>query len=83
MDYTETHQYVVQSIRDFLDGTGGDWDWGDFISLRLDYADLDEVRKFCLGLPYDYPPQNKVEYCSEQGIEALRQKFSELIGAAR
>ena len=28
---------VIETIRDFLDGTGGRWDWDDFISLPTGY----------------------------------------------
>jgi hypothetical protein len=35
MDYRESRQYAIKVIRDFLDGTCGDYDWDDFISLPL------------------------------------------------
>jgi len=35
MDYAESRRYAIAAIRNLLDGTGGDYDWDDFISLPL------------------------------------------------
>lgn len=78
MSPEDERKYVVDTIRDFLAGTGGDWDWDDFISCPIPYPELDDVRRFCSGLPYEYPSPNKREYCSEMGLQALRRKLSEL-----
>ena len=48
--YEEQRAYVIQTIRDFLEGTGGAWDWDDFTSVPTGYPELDAVRGFCLGL---------------------------------
>ena len=47
MDYAESRKYAVEAIQNFLDGTGGAYDWDDFISLPLGYPDLEEVQRFC------------------------------------
>jgi hypothetical protein len=76
--YEEQRAYVVLSIRDFLDGTGGDWDWDDFTSFPTGYPELDAVQDFCLGLPNDYPPTEKGGWCNSDGLRALRQKLQQL-----
>jgi hypothetical protein len=36
---------VAGFLRDFIDGTGGDWDWDDFTSVRLANPELDAIRQ--------------------------------------
>jgi len=36
---------VAETIRAFLEGTGGDWDWDDFTSCPLRDPQLDSIRK--------------------------------------
>lgn len=40
-----TAEEVARYLRDFLDGTGGEWDWDDFISIRLADPDLESIRQ--------------------------------------
>ncbi len=35
---------VAGYIRDFLDGSGGEWDWDDFTSVPIKDAALEEIR---------------------------------------
>ena len=37
-------------IEQFLDGTGGRWDWDDFVSLRIEDPELDAIRLRCARL---------------------------------
>ena len=41
--------YVAETIRAFLDGSGGDWDWDDFTSCSLRDPRLDALRR-CAAL---------------------------------
>ena len=63
---------VGSIIRQFLDGTGGKWDWDDFISTPLRDSRLDEVRRLCGGLPDRFPPRVAGWYCDENGLQVLR-----------
>ncbi len=36
---------VATFIREFIEGVGGDWDWGDFESVPITYPELDRIRK--------------------------------------
>jgi len=78
--YEEARAYVIQTIRDFLNGGGGAWDWDDFISCPAGFPELEEVRGFCLGLPADYPPAARTEWCSPEGLCALKRKLEQLEG---
>ena len=68
---------VVDIIEAFILGTGGDYDWDDFISIRLKDPELEEIRKKCADLPNKYPSEKK-EYCSSEGVIELRNILREL-----
>jgi hypothetical protein len=36
---------VEAYLRDFLEGTGGDWDWDDFTSIKITDPSLDAIRE--------------------------------------
>ena len=71
----EECECVIQSIRDFLAGTGNAWDWDDFTSIRIGYPDLDAVRGFCLQVRADYPPTDRTHWCNPDGLRELRRKL--------
>jgi hypothetical protein len=76
LNYAEARQYAITSIRDFLEGTGGKWDWDAFTSIPLGFSDLEAVQNFCayLSITHPYPGA----YCSEEGFNLMRQKLEEL-----
>ena len=67
-----TREEVAKTIEDFVNGTGGKWDWDDFISIRLQDAELDAVRKKCFSVRDEFPPADDRQYCSEAGMQVLR-----------
>ena len=42
-----TPHEVANIIEKFLDGTGGDWEWDDFTSLRIKDPALEAIRIKC------------------------------------
>jgi hypothetical protein len=40
LNYAEARQSATTSLRDFIGGTGGKWDWDDFTSIPLGFPDL-------------------------------------------
>jgi hypothetical protein len=64
---------VSRIIAQFLDGSGGHWDWDDFISVPLDDPELERIRKYCGDLPDVFPPERPGAYCSERGLGQLRE----------
>jgi hypothetical protein len=79
MDYAESRKYAIESIRNFLNGTGGRWDWDDFICLPLGYPDLEEVQRFCNELSETHPPAKKGGgFRSEEGLRSLRARLEDL-----
>jgi len=69
---------IADTIERFLDGTCGMWDWDNFCCVPISDPQLDSIRARCIALPQDYPPVEKGHYCSEAGIEVLRQIIFEL-----
>lgn len=73
-----TRSEATAYIRDFLDGTGGKWDWDDFISAKTDDPRVDRIRRTCAELPNRYPPTRRDHYCSDEGFGVLRDLLTEL-----
>ena len=40
-----TPQDVARYLRDFIEGTGGDWDWDDFTSVTIKDRALESIRQ--------------------------------------
>jgi hypothetical protein len=69
---------VIETIEDFLAGTGGDLDWDDFTSIRVRDQRLDSLRIECAELPTKYPPAKAGHYCNEEGLNRLKEIVAEL-----
>jgi hypothetical protein len=67
-----TPEEVVDTIDGFISGTGRQWDWDGFTSIRIDDPELETIRKKCLALPNEYPPSTTKEYCSAAGMQVMR-----------
>ena len=75
-----TAEEVANTIEGFVNGTGKQWDWDGFTSIRLDDPELEEIRKQIVDLPVQFPPSNPRDYCSEAGMEKMREIAAELRG---
>ncbi len=73
-----TPEEVANTIEGFVNGTGNQWAWDGFTSIRLDDPELEAIRKKILGLPVEFPPSHPRDYCSEAGMEKMRQIAQEL-----
>jgi hypothetical protein len=69
---------VINFIKSFLDETGGEWDWDDFISIPIKDKELDKIRDRCASLPEEFPPTAKGQYCNEEGLRVL-QEYVEIL----
>ena len=45
-----TRAEVADIIEQFVDGTGGRWDWDDFTSTKIADPELDAIRVRCIEL---------------------------------
>ena len=73
---------VANTIEGFVNGTGKQWDWDGFTSIRLDDAELEAIRKQIVDLPTNFPPEQPGDYCSPAGMEKMRAIVAQLRGSA-
>ena len=67
-----TSEEVATTIEGFVNGTGRQWDWDGFTSIRIDDPELEKVRQRCIAIRDEFPPANPTDYCSPAGMEAMR-----------
>jgi len=64
---------VADIILRFIDNRSRDpWEWGEYLSIRENDPQLEEIRLRCASIREEYPPSNPADYCSAEGIEVLR-----------
>jgi hypothetical protein len=73
-----TPEEVANTIDGFVNGTGNQWAWDGFISIRLDDPELEAIREKIVALPVEFPPSNPKDYCSAAGTEKMRQFVQDL-----
>ena len=73
-----TAEEVASTIEGFANGTGNQWAWDGFTSIRLDDPELEAIRKKIVALPVEFPSTNPRDYCNEAGMEKLRQMARDL-----
>ena len=58
-----TPNEVAGYLRDFLDGTGGEWDWDDFTSVPITAPELEAIRTEAdrISLPLDASGRSRLE----------------------
>ena len=71
-----TRDEVANTIQQFLDGTGGKWDWDDFCSFEIADPMLDAIRERCISVHDEFPA--KEGYCDERGTQVLRELVERL-----
>ncbi len=64
---------AATTIKTFLDGSCGDYDWDDFISIRSRYTQIQCVKNYCANSSFCYPPTEESHWCNEIGIDKLAQ----------
>ncbi len=68
---------AAKVIEDFVNGTGGPWDWDDFISVRIADEELEATRIKCLRTQSEYPGGPN-QWCNDEGREVLRSLAEQL-----
>jgi len=71
-------QEVIAIIEDFAEGTGGTWDWDDFVSIRIRDPLLESIRIECAEMPDNYPPTTIGFYCGDEGLSRLHRIAADL-----
>ena len=73
-----SREEVASLIERFVDGTAGPFDWDDFLSRAISDPELIRVQEHCREIGRTYPPRDRRQYCSEDGVQALRDVAAEL-----
>ena len=73
-----TTEEVTREITKFLNGIGGAYDWDDFLTFPIEDQRLEAIRIECAELRDKYPPGNCRQYCSDEGLERLREILKDL-----
>jgi hypothetical protein len=73
-----TSEEVANTIEGFVDGTGRQWDWDGFTSIRIDDPELEAIRQRCIAVRDEFPAEKPGDYCSPAGMEAMRKLAGEL-----
>lgn len=69
---------VADTLETFLTGTGRPRDWDRFLSSPLSDPALEAIRLRCGHLPEEFPPHRAGEYCSEAGMQVIREALEHL-----
>ena len=74
-----TAAHVASLMQSFVEGTGGPYDWDDFVcgGPVADPA-LEVIRARCASLPDEFPPEQDGHYCSEGGLAVMRTYIEQL-----
>jgi hypothetical protein len=75
-----TPEQVANAIEGFVNGSGNQWDWDGFTSIRIDDPELEKVRQRCIAIRDEFPPDKVTDYCSPAGMEEMR-KLAESLKA--
>jgi exosome complex RNA-binding protein Csl4 len=67
-----TSEEVATTIEGFVNGTGRQWDWDGFTSIRIDDPELERIRQRCIAIRDEFPPEKPSDYCSPAGMEEMR-----------
>lgn len=67
-----TRSEAAALIEGFIEGTGGEWDWDDFTSVRHRDAMVEAARQDCLAVADDFPAHVPTEWCGPGGTAVLR-----------
>jgi len=63
---------IAETITDFLENRGGEYDWDDFTTYPLKDPELEKIRKDCYEVCVRYPSRSKTKWCSDEGVQELR-----------
>ena len=73
-----TPDEVANAIEGFVNGTGHQWAWDGFTSIRIDDPELEAIRQKCVSMAIEHPPAHPRDYCNQEGMKKMRQMASEL-----
>jgi hypothetical protein len=73
-----TRDEVAKILEAFLAGSGGDWDWDDFLSFAIVDEELELIRVHCNRLDSEFPATEKGHFCGPKGFEVISEYVRQL-----
>lgn len=73
-----TREEIIQIITNFLEDKGDDYEWDDFTTIPLKTPELEKIRRNCYEVYCQYPSGRRDKWCSDKGIERLKEILSEV-----
>lgn len=73
-----TREEVADTIEGFVNGTGSQWDWDGFTSIRLSDPELETIRQRCVSIRDEFPSPDPQLYCSDEGFAIMRDMVQNL-----
>jgi hypothetical protein len=67
-----SHSNVAETLERFVDGSGGRWEWDDFMFTKFDDSYLRGLQERMISLSTEFPPTQAGHYCSAEGIRVIR-----------
>ena len=79
-----TKREIADLIVRFVDGSVGDHEWDDFISVRFKDPEIEAIRIKVLKIEAEYPPPKAPlfglsPWCSDAGGQALKQLAEDIL----
>ena len=73
-----TAEEVANTIEGFVNGTGSQWDWDGFTSIRVSDPELETIRQKCVSIRDEFPSSDPRCYCSDAGLAVMREIVRDL-----
>jgi hypothetical protein len=74
---------AADAIEAFLTNADVFSEWKTFLTTPQDDRRLEQLRKNCVNLPQEYPPEPGCEYCGQEGLDLLESYVKQLrVGVA-
>ena len=66
-----TKAELAHLLESFADGTCGEWEWDDFLSIPHKDSEIEKIRDHCEQLDVEFPPNKPGQFCNEEGLAVL------------
>jgi hypothetical protein len=66
-----TRTELADLLEGFVNGTCGDWEWDNFLSVPHDDPEIEKIHDRCEQLDVEFPPTKPGQFCNEEGEAIL------------
>jgi hypothetical protein len=76
--YKRTPAEVAELLEAFVSAPGDPMAFDALISFPIENEELEKIRSRCANLDSEFPAETKGQFCSEKGLEVIREFISQL-----